>query len=204
MLGLRNVSLLSPDQHDNKTNTNSFHCLFCHGYESRGAPSAGVLAIGTGADVMPAMHVAHNAAQLASCVTIYTNANPPLFESMQAAASKKPQKFKVDNRKIVKLVKSPNGADVIVHLEDGTEKTEGFLVHRPFTEVNGPFAAQLGCELTPQGDYKTTNMFGETTAHGVFAAGDCATMIKAVTTAMNLGNMVAAGLAGQLEAEMEE
>lgn len=123
---------------------------------------------------------------------------------MSAAASKKPTKFTVDDRRIVKLVKSPNGSDVIVHLEDGTKKTEGFLVHRPFTEVNGPFASQLGCELTEQGDYKTMNMFGETTVPGVFAAGDCATMIKAVTTAMSGGNMVAAALAAQLEAEMEE
>jgi gliotoxin/aspirochlorine biosynthesis thioredoxin reductase len=150
------------------------------------------------------MHIAHNAAQLASTVTIYTHANPSLFSSMSAAASKKPTRFKVDDRKIVQLVKAPNGADVVVHLEDGTQKTEGFLVHRPFTEVNGPFAAQLGCELTEQGDYKTTNVFGETTVGGVFAAGDCATMIKAVATAMSGGNMVAAGVAGQLEAEMEE
>jgi thioredoxin reductase len=152
---------------------------------------------------MRAMHVAHNAAQLSSTVTIYTNDDASLSSSMSAAASKRPQKFKVDNRKIIKLVKSPAGSDVIVHFEDGTEKTEGFLVHTPFTEVNGPFAKQLGCELTPAGDYKTTNMLGETTVPGVYAAGDCATIMKAITTAMYLGSMVAAGLAAALEIEME-
>ncbi len=149
------------------------------------------------------MHVAHNAAQLASTITIYTNGNPSLSASVEAAAAKKPHKFLVDDRRIVKLVKDPSGSDVIVHFEDGTERTEGFLVHAPLTEVNGPFAGQLGCELTPTGDYKTTNLFGETTVPGVFAAGDCATMMKAVTTAMYLGNMVAAESAAQLEAEAE-
>jgi pyruvate/2-oxoglutarate dehydrogenase complex dihydrolipoamide dehydrogenase (E3) component len=40
--------------------------------------------------------------------------------------------------------------------------------------------------------------------HGVFAAGDCTTLVKAVTAAMYLRSIAAAKLAGQLEAEMEE
>jgi gliotoxin/aspirochlorine biosynthesis thioredoxin reductase len=149
------------------------------------------------------MHVAHNAAQLASSITIYTNANTSLSSSISAAASKKPQKFKVDDRKVIRLVKGPKQSDVILHFEDGSEKTEGFLVHAPSTEVNGPFAEQLGCELTPTGDYKTVNLWGETSVPGVYAAGDCATMIKAVTSAMYLGSMAAAGLVAALEAETE-
>jgi gliotoxin/aspirochlorine biosynthesis thioredoxin reductase len=152
------------------------------------------------------MHVAHNAAQLASTVTIYTHGSPSLFDTISTtiAASKKSHKIKVDNRKIVKLEKSPHKSDVIVYFEDTTQVTEGFLVHKPYTEVNGPFAAQLGCELTPQGDLRTANMFNETTVHGVFAAGDCVTPIKTFLNAMTFGGFVAAGLAGQLEMEMTE
>jgi thioredoxin reductase len=200
VLGLRNVSLpLNPN--DRNTNTHQLPLLLLPRLRIPRRP--GVLAIGTGADVMQAMHVAHNAAQLASTVTIYTHGNPALCARMSAAASKKPARFKVDDRRVVRLVKGPDAADVVVHLDDGAQKTEAFLVRRPLTEANGPFAGQLGCELTERGDYKTANGFGETSVHGVFAAGDCAAVIKAVTHAMSGGNMVAAGLAAQLEAEME-
>jgi len=178
----------------------SFHCLFCHGYEVRGGSSAGVLAVTGTADPMRALHVAHNAAQLADSVTIYTNNSPRIFEDISAAASKNP-KFTVDDRKITKLVKGVHEADVIVQLEDGTEKVEGFLVHGPKTEINGPFAEQLSCELTQMGDYKVSFPFNETTVHGVFAAGDCATMMKSFVIAMAQGVTVAAGVAAQLESE---
>jgi hypothetical protein len=62
----------------------------------------------------------------------------------------------------------------------------------------------LGCELTEAGDLKTTNMFDETILHVVLAAVDCATPLKAALNTMDLGSMAAAGLAGQLEAEIME
>lgn len=191
-------------QNDSITNNNSFHGLFCYGYEERGCASAGVLAIGPSADVNAAMHVVYNAAQLATTVAIYTNVSPSLFNAISTAAFKKPKKFKVDDRKIVKFEKSSHKADVILHFEDGTRATEGSLAHRPYTEVNGPFAQQLGCEVTELGDLKTMSFLNESSVHGVFAAGDCATPLKAFVNVMNLGGLAAAGLAGQLEMEMTE
>ncbi|KAJ5874058.1 Pyridine nucleotide-disulfide oxidoreductase class-II [Penicillium soppii] len=83
----------------------------------------------------------------------------------------------------------------------GTIKLEGFLVHRPKTVINGPFAEQLGVHLTSDGDIKTTEPFYTTSIPGVFAAGDCSGPMKSVVTAMSSGTLVAGGLAGQLQAE---
>lgn len=74
--------------------------------------------------------------------------------------------------------------------------------HKPKTQINGPFAGQLGLELSPSGDIKTTEPFFNTSIPGVFAAGDCASALKAVVLAMSSGTTVAGGLASQLQAEL--
>lgn len=41
----------------------------------------------------------------------------------------------------------------------------------------------------------------ETSVSGVYAVGDCATFMKSVTTAVAMGTIAAAAVAGQLQAE---
>ncbi|KGO74476.1 Pyridine nucleotide-disulfide oxidoreductase, class-II [Penicillium italicum] len=177
-----------------------FHCLFCHGFEERGCKSAGVLAIGDMANIMAAMHVARMARRFAMTVTIYTHGAQELTEALEKASHG--TGIKVDSRVITRLVKGLGPSDVEVGLEDGTQIMEGFLVHKPKTEFNGPFAKQLGLQLTSDGDIKTSDPFYSTSVPGVFAAGDCAGPMKAVVMAMSSGTMVAGGLAGQLQAEL--
>jgi thioredoxin reductase len=107
----------------------------------------------------------------------------------------------VEERKIAKLVKGPKNAEVEVFLADVAQKTEGFIAHKPKGALNGPFVEQLGLETTPQGDFKVNAPFNETSVSGVFAAGDCGTMIKAVPMALSMGGMVGAGVASSLGAE---
>jgi thioredoxin reductase len=73
--------------------------------------------------------------------------------------------------------------------------------HAPDVEINGPFVEQLGLELAPSGEIKTNQPFNETSVPGVFAAGDCATMMRAVTTATMAGSMAAVGASGQIQRE---
>lgn len=73
--------------------------------------------------------------------------------------------------------------------------------HAPALEINGPFAADLGVTLTPQGHIDAQPPFNSTNVPGVYAAGDCATMIKAVPTATMMGACVGTGLAHALQAE---
>ena len=115
--------------------------------------------------------------------------------------SKTRKKISVDSRPITKLVKGPKRAEVEINLVGGNKKMEGFIAHKPMGKVNGPFVEQLGLETTEQGDIKVNFPFNETSVSGVFAAGDCSTMMKAVAAAISMGGAAAAGLASQLEAE---
>lgn len=183
------------------THAASFHCLFCHGYEERGSPSAGVLAIGEVADVAPALHLARGAKQLAGKVTIYTDGSEALAASLTAGL--RPQELEhivTDTRPITKLIKEPTATNVTIQFASGPNVTEGFLVHRPKTELNGPFAQQLGLQLTPQGDIFTTAPFGATSVPGVFAAGDCMAPGKIAANAISTGAFAGAGVAAQLQA----
>ncbi|OTA92440.1 hypothetical protein M434DRAFT_324807 [Hypoxylon sp. CO27-5] len=179
-----------------------FHCLFCHGYEERGVASAGVLAIGDLAEIPPALHLARAAKQLAGKVTIYTDGFDALADSLTAALRPDERKHIVtDTRPITILVKEKEGTDVTIHFASGSASREGFLVHRPKTELNGPFAQQLGLQLTPQGDIFTSAPFGETSMPGVYAVGDCGSPGKIVANAISTGAFAGAGATAKLQAK---
>ncbi|KAI0489787.1 FAD/NAD(P)-binding domain-containing protein [Xylaria cf. heliscus] len=180
-----------------------FHCLFCHGFEERGAASAGLIATGLLGNSMFAPPVSRMANRLASAVNVYTDGNVALGAEIRAAL-KNTKKFHIENRKIKGLAKDPDvqgEAGVLVTLEDGTVNREGFIAHAPDFELNGPFAKELGVDLAPQGHINTLPPFFTTNVPGVYAAGDCATLMKSVPTATMMGSFVAAGLAHALQAE---
>ncbi|KAK8079449.1 thioredoxin reductase [Apiospora hydei] len=198
-----------------------FHCAFCHGYEERGRPSAGLLATGPLTNPMMGPAVARMAGRLAGQVTVYTNGHPEVGAQLRAAL-KSTKKFRIEDRKIVSFAKDPEKPSslaqaspgegkeeeedahhgLLVTLEDGTVIREGFMLHAPETEQAGPFAAQLGLELEPKGgSIKTASPFPTTSVEGVLAVGDCATMMKSVPTAIYMGTMAAAGVVHGLQAE---
>lgn len=185
-----------------------FHCLFCHGFEERGAASAGVLAIAPIADAGPAIHMARGAKQLASKVTIYTDGDEALASSLSPGLLlEEKDTITIDSRPIAKFQKErpvDSTSDVTVHFADGSDpKREGFLVHRPKTEINGQLAQQLGLQLTPGGDIFTNPPFGETNIPGVFAAGDCAGPVKIVSNALFSGSCCGAGATAKLQAKFD-
>ncbi|KAK7753105.1 hypothetical protein SLS62_004836 [Diatrype stigma] len=175
-----------------------FHCLFCLGYEDRGARSAGVLAVAP--LLMPALaiHSAENAAQLSNEVTIYTHGNAELADQLESLVH---GTFKVDRRPIKRLLEADGGQSVKVEFEDGSHREEKFLVHNPQTTVQGPFVAQLGISTTPMGDILAEAPMHQTSARGVFAAGDCITPYKVIPGAISSGCNAAVAVSTQLQAE---
>ena len=103
-----------------------FHCLFCHGFEEKGVPSAGVLAVGDIANPQMALHLARMAKRLTGKVTVYTDGATSLAEQLDGMAVD--GEVVVERRAIARLEKSSHGTDVIVHFKDGEKVTEGFLV----------------------------------------------------------------------------
>ncbi|KAK5994351.1 Thioredoxin reductase gliT [Cladobotryum mycophilum] len=175
-----------------------FHCLFCKGYEERGSPSSGVLAVFP--ILMPAfvIHMAENAAQLSDEVTIYTNGNAELTTQLGTLGN---TIFKVESREILRLVDNPQASSVTVEFTDGSKKEEKFLVHNPLTTVKGPFVGQLGLATTPMGDIQADAPFHQTSIRGVFAAGDCITPYKVIPGAISSGCNAAVAVSAQLQAE---
>ena len=108
-----------------------FHCLFCHGFEERGGESAGLLAIDLMSNPTMALHVGNMALQLAKTLTIYTNGDESTAANITTALKPPSSMITVESRKIKKMaMASPDSdsADVVVTLEDGTQKTESFIV----------------------------------------------------------------------------
>ncbi|MCJ1247524.1 hypothetical protein MMC30_004738 [Trapelia coarctata] len=174
--------------------------LFWCDREKRRAQSAGVLAIGDMATPSRSTEIARMARRLADNVTIYTDSNKSLSEQLREDLGN--SHITVDARSITHLEKSTVGHAVIIHFDDLTTKTEDFLAHESRTEINGPFAYQLGLDLSDQGNIKVTEPLYATSVAGVFAVGDCACPTKAVVQAMATGALGATGVSAQLIAEI--
>jgi gliotoxin/aspirochlorine biosynthesis thioredoxin reductase len=152
---------------------------------------------------MPASFVSRMAGQLAGTVNVYTNGNEALGASVREALKSK-KRFHIENRKVVKFEKDPavpGDGGVLVTLEDGTVNKEGFIAHSPDTIQASDIPSQLGVEFEAQGHIKVEVPFQSTSVAGIFAAGDCATMMKAVPAATMQGAMTAAGICHQLQNE---
>ncbi len=143
------------------------------------------------------VHFTNQALQFAQSITVYTHGSEEFTKSIAPLVAA--NNVKVDTRRIKELVKSPteNGELTIV-FEDGDRQTVGFLVHKPKTVLNGPFAQQLGLQTTPFGDIMVTQPIMATSLNGVFAVGDCATMMKVLPHATFSGVNAAAGVSMQL------
>ncbi|KAK7909123.1 hypothetical protein PG985_015001 [Apiospora marii] len=185
--------------------TGIFHCLTSQGFEERNQSTVGVLGIGDCATKMACSRLSRQAKQLSKQVRIYTDGNGDLFSQLKDIVEPHGDGIVLEDRKISRLAKEPNESSVTVQLEDGTAFTEGFLVHKPQMRVNGDFAQQLGLEALVFGHeiIKVTAPFHETSEKGVFAIGDCASPQKVFVHALSMGSFACAGLAAQLQMEID-
>ncbi|EPS27190.1 hypothetical protein PDE_02133 [Penicillium oxalicum 114-2] len=180
-----------------------FHCLFCHGFEERNAESVGVLAVDECADMPTALRIARAAHQFSESVTIYTNGNAQLGARLaqKVAKDKWCRVNKLSIKRLVALETTASSpAAMELEFTDGTVQKEHFIVHKPRTQQASAIPAQLGLEMTPDADIKVVGMMFETSMHGVFAVGDCASPHKFVSYATIAGGFAAAGAATQLQA----
>ncbi|KFY22476.1 hypothetical protein V493_06556 [Pseudogymnoascus sp. VKM F-4281 (FW-2241)] len=178
-----------------------YHCLFCHGFEDAGKPSSGILALGDNSAPATAVALARSAMRLTTKVVIYTSNNPTVQSSIAELLGDNDAAITIDDREVTALALGAEGNGITLTFADGSTAPEAFLAHKPATKINGPFAQQLGLELSPAGDIITTPPFGATSVKGVYAAGDCATPMKAVMQALYMGTFSGVGIAHDLQAE---
>lgn len=148
-------------------------------------------------------HVARMAKRLSKRVTIYTNASPDLAPDIKTLIHG--SKITVDTRPVSSLALNGDGPQVKITFTDGSTATEGFIAAQPSVEqLGGKIAEQLGLEMTHAGDIQVSPPFNETSVVGCFAAGDAATPIKGVISAVNMGLFAGVGAISQLQHDMEE
>ena len=174
----------------------SFPCMLQFGYEQRGVASAGLLAIDTLASAPLVSMLAQDTYKFTDQLTLYTSMNPKLAFELRAQLD--PHGMDVDDRSIHRLIPGPNKAEVTIEFSNGQKKVEGFLVHKPGSKVASKLVDQLGLERTESGDIKTFPPFCQTTRPGVYAAGDCASMMKIIPNAISMGAYAGAGIAREL------
>ncbi len=148
--------------------------------------------------------MADDAQKFADTVTIYTNANAPL--AAEISNSLQNPHVRVDDRQIVHLgsalpisiLATPTDSYIDVEFSNGQKATESFLVHRPMTELSRTICDQLGLDYEAGGHIKVAPPFCQTNVEGVFAAGDCASMMKIIPNAISMGAYAGAGIAREL------
>lgn len=159
------------------------HCPYCHGYEVRKEALA-VLANGE-----MAMEFVQLIRQWSPRLQLLTNGNPMLTPQQLAQL----EKACVPLRSLpIQSILHTDGHLYQVQLEDGTlVPLKALFARVPFTQ--SPLVQQLGLSLNEQG-YIIVNPFQQSSRPNIFAAGDCTTPMRSVSTAVAQGTMAGAAI----------
>lgn len=155
------------------------HCPYCHGYEVRKQPT-GILM-----NNEHTLHMVNLIRNWTDDLTLFTNGPTSVAsEDIRATGTK--------------LVEQP--IDHLLHdagqlrgvcLTDGSEVNLHALYLHPILTQKCPLPEAIGCQLEPNGTIKVDE-FRMTTVPGIYAAGDCTTLMRTVSYATGSGTMTGA------------
>lgn len=157
------------------------HCPYCHGYEVKGLKTA-VLANGDAA-----MHYAQLLRQWTGELTFFTD-GPATFTNEQKAKLEQHDIGLIET-KINKLVQTDGNLEGII-TADGINHNFPVMYYRADFELPG-FVQKLNLNKDDFGFIKTDDMM-QTSVTGIYAAGDCMSMMRAVANAVATGNKAGA------------
>ena len=155
------------------------HCPYCHGYEHRGAPTGLLL----NNDHVPFM--TRLIGNLTDELTLFTD-GPATFDVAEIEA----RGVRVLQQSIDEL-QHDGGNLRAVCLADGTAVSLTALYLHPHLSQKCPLPERAGCALDDHG-FLCIDDHGLTTVPGLYAAGDCTTMMRSVAIATGSGNKVGA------------
>jgi thioredoxin reductase len=168
--------------------TDVFHCPYCHGWEVRDQPLA---VMPNGADAEILWHMVTLIRNWSGAVVLLTHGQTRLtrddrkrLETMGVALREEP----------IARLEQEEGRLARIVFADGSVLPRRALFLRPVQHPRTELAVHLGCELNdeaPPGLIRVDTMW-QTTVPGVYAAGDVATQMQQVATAVSSGAMAGA------------
>jgi thioredoxin reductase len=158
------------------------HCPYCHGYEVKDKP-LGIIANG---DV--AFEMCKLIQHWSKTLTLFCNGKSTLTDEQQQQL--KAYNISVVENEIEQLVHD-DGYVKHIAFKDGSLQTIEAIFARAAFEQHSKIPETLGCAITEQG-FLQIDAFQKTTVAGVYAAGDCTTMMRAVSYAVGMGTVAGA------------
>ena len=153
------------------------HCPYCHGYEVKDQKTA-LMANGSMAE-----HFLPVLLQWTKELTLLTNGKAELSDAFLAKLTQHNVAL-IETE--IKSIQHTNGYMESVTLVDGTHHNFKAM-YAKIPSVQHTFIPEdLGCAINEQG-YIVVDDFKKTTVEGVFASGDCTTMMRAVAMAIESG-----------------
>jgi len=167
------------------------HCPYCHGYEVKGK-ATGVIANG---------EIGFEFTKLISNwtkdLTLFTNGATDINPDDQAKLFTK--NINIVEKEIEEIIHQ-NGIVKYLKFKDGSNQKLDAIYARVGVEHNTKIITDLNIELSEQG-YIAINTFKQTNVAGVYAAGDCTTMMRSVASSVADGNSAGAILNKELVSE---
>ena len=167
------------------------HCPYCQGYEVKGK-ATGVIANG---------EIGFEFTKLISNwtkdLTLFTNGATDINPDDQAKLFTK--NINIVEKEIEEIIHQ-NGIVKYLKFKDGSNQKLDAIYARVGVEHNTKVITDLNIELSEQG-YIAINTFKQTNVAGVYAAGDCTTMMRSVASSVADGNSAGAILNRELVSE---
>lgn len=158
------------------------HCPYCHGYEYRNQRT-GLMANGD-----RAVHLAGLVLNLTKDLFLFTNGQPD-FSAEQLHYLQQANVQLIDT-KISELIHQDGKLDRVVFADGSAIELDALYAAIPFVQ-HTDIPVDLGCELTETGHLKI-DAFQKTAVPGMYACGDCTTMMRSVASAVSSGHFAGA------------
>jgi len=163
-------------------------CPFCHGYE---VSDQRIALIGNTPDTFDYVNLVHNWSQQ---LNVLTNGPATFTEEQRSSLSGKG--IGVVEHTIAEVIHE-KGQVKSLRFSDGSSMAADALFLRSRTPLPSAIPGSLGIELTEQGLIKVDPM-QHTNVPGVFASGDCASPMRALSMAIASGNIAGAVIVHEL------
>lgn len=155
------------------------HCPYCHGYEFK-SEATGVLGNGE-MGYKQAKFISHWTRDL----KLYTNGKSTLTEEHMEKLEN--NGIHVVEKEILEL-ENKNGQIQNIVFTDGEKQSLKALYASPEVKQKSILPQELGCKFTDHGRIEV-DLFQQTTVPGVYAAGDNASMGRAISVAVSAGSL---------------